>query len=166
MYPCIIKAGPLRVINTLQKSSNMLDLPLSLSLSLKLVTVANFNQMHAHEWRSASVCVCMCTCLQAHQQILHVLHMHACCTCLSNSAALRKAIHEQQALLTTLAPLHWQAKNIREEDTHTHTHTHTHIHSCSHRQRWWAERTGEEEGRRKKRTETLQYKANRGQETL
>lgn len=39
---------------------------------------------------------------------MHVLHMHASCICLSSSTGtdMRKAIHGQQALLTTLAPLH------------------------------------------------------------
>lgn len=106
--------------------------------------------MNTLNWRSAStppqppMCICIYTCLQACQQILHVLHMHEGCTCLSSSTGLHKAIHEQQALLTTLAPLHWQAKNIREENTHTRKHTH--IKTLAH-----IDRDGKQRGQRRKK---------------
>lgn len=72
----------------------------------------------------------------------HLMHVHSNFTCLS-ALALYEAIHEQQALLTRLAPLHWQAQNIREEDTHKHTHTH--MHANAH-----IDRDGEQKGQRGK----------------
>ncbi len=95
------------VINTPQKSSNMLDLSTSLSVSLKWSLIQTFNKgNHVHTWLEERIALLPHLHLHVHQQILHVLHMHTSCTCLTSSTGSRKAIHEQQALLTTLAPLH------------------------------------------------------------
>lgn len=131
MYPCIIKAGPLRVINTLQKSSNVLSQsPWNGHL-----------QTFVHAWSAWNKNTPMCPCLQA-----CILHTHGSCTCPSSSTGLRKAIHEQQALLTTLVPLQWQAQNIRVEDTHTHTHAHIDIDGERRGQgrKKWGEKRGRE----------------------
>lgn len=75
---------------------------------------------------------------------MHVVHLP-----ISNSTGMCRAPHEQQAWLTTLAPLHWQARNIREESAPTHTHTHAHADTeCE--QRGWR--------RKEKRTVAAKYK--------
>lgn len=100
MYPCIIKAGPLRVINIVQKSSNMLDPSVSLSLQNSQLCKLKKNAliythgvlMHTRVHVVTKTCM-YCTCMQVAPA--HLVALGLC-----------KAIHEQQALLTTLAPLH------------------------------------------------------------
>lgn len=111
VYSCIIKAEPLRVINTLQKSCNVLSLSLSFFLKQSLST--NFKQKKKKmqpQLESSVASRSLHTLVRERQPRLHVLK-HAwkllkpvkhCGWC--------KATHKQQTLLTALAPLHRQEK--------------------------------------------------------
>ena len=76
--------------------------------------------MYTHDWQwlcIKHVCWYVCRLVNKHTNNA-TMRMHGSWTCLSCSAGMHKAIHEQQALLTAAVPLHWQAQNIRGECTH------------------------------------------------
>lgn len=70
VYSCIIKAEPLRVINTLQRSCNMLSLSLSLFLQQSLAPTLNKLQPQ-YEVHGP-----LHTFVHVYQQLLHVQNMH------------------------------------------------------------------------------------------